>query len=289
MLFVTLEFSNPSGQNGSTVTVPLGSYSTRTEPYHLDPVGPQSATGFLSLGAANSVWIPNPFRVQTGVRAVEQDLNQAQHAGPVQPPGVSDGAVQPSKSGDPTHTPRGEIPLGTPAVHQTPNNAGVNADAPGGQGVPPVLRSAVIPLGSDTRQVSIVVTINEVRKGNPLARTLAAVLRGSRQGVVNLVDPAQRTQARQAEQTAATALVSAFQSARVKYATAYQAYCLSPGPATAPTLWDAQRTLLRAAHDAQADDQVPQFTIVNPDTGYSHADSNTYCAGFPQDVAFSSP
>jgi len=272
-LYATLTFTDASGERTSTVTVPLGAYATSLTPYPLDPVrGPFDPNGFSSLGAANSIWIPNPFQQVATPPPPPPPPPQAQNQ-PARPQQSPQRARQAPGASAGT-------PFGTGAVpHATPTSPA--PDPAAGDGQPPAAPPPrVLPPGARITPVSISVVITEIRPGSAIARALAGVLRGSRAGIVNALDPAQREQARQQEQAAAATAVTALIEAQGHYAEAYQAYCDEPAAtrrSKAPALFTAQMKLLDARRGARATDTEPFRTVVDPRFGYGATVDEDFC------------
>jgi hypothetical protein len=254
-LYATITFAAQSGQNSTSVTVPLGSFSTRRDPYFFDPMMRPLHPDLISpLGAANSVWIPNPFKVPGGAAA----------------PSSGEAASEPAAQGN--------APTGNFAVQQPPaptqartrsrNARGARPQAPAPVANEP--RSAVFQAGTPIAPLSVTVVISETRPGSAFARTLAAILRGSRTGIVNAVDPVQRAAAQVTARTEATTQTTAFVTARQGYADAYQAFCNEADGSSAqrlkaPGLYAAQMKLLLAAEVVHQ--PVPFTGLVSPETG----------------------
>ena len=250
-LYATLTFTNQSNQNSSTVTVPLGTFTTRSEPYLFDPMmRPWSPREISPLGAANTIWIPNPFRPAAEGSGAPAAVGR--------PPAED-------RAGDEADDFDVEPPPPAASAAATPARAPSRAE----QAVP-----AVYSPGTPIAPLSITVAISETRPGSAVARFLANVLRGSRTGIVNAVDPAQREQARQTEQTAADQRETALITARQEYATAYQAYCYGPAASrvgNAPALYAAQMKLIMALRPFN---RPPPFSqVINPDLGVEPYDN----------------
>jgi hypothetical protein len=288
-IYLTITFAGIGGDRSSTITVPLGNFATRQESYFLDPIkGPYDATGLSPLGAANSVWIPTPFHKPT-VTPTSSGASTALEGGVVAD-GVAVGVGAPGAAG--VTVDKGKPPVKAPVA---PGGGGGGEYAPkkppaalpgkgakAGKAAKPAVPVLVAPpatpeaptfeAGAPVAPYSMAVAITEVRKGSPFARSLSGVIKGSKSGVVDLVDPTKRDAARQAEATAADAKLAAWVTARKAYATAYQAYCdedVTKRASKAPDLYVAQMSLLTAANAAG---QTPPFTaVVNPETGAAEA------------------
>lgn len=282
-LYATLTFTEPGGDRTSTVTVPLGAYRTGSEPYTLDAMGSWFARdGFSSLGAANSVWIPNPFRAvaSTPPKVPDQPQPQTQRQSQSQPSrGRARTQPAPARAAGPANAPVSFGAAGTP--HQT----SANATATAGAGQPPAPSQPFKPVtGTPVMPLSITVTITEIRPGSALARALAGVLRGSRTGIVNALDPAQREAARQADATAAAQLATNLRSAEKKYADAFRAYCGTPRVERISKVSDLREAQLDYLAALQAAHQPRPPRLRDPidaEFGQSQEDDNDMCRDFP--------
>jgi hypothetical protein len=252
-LYATFNFSDRTGDHASTVTVPLGSFTTRDSPYDFDPMMRPIQPGEISpLGAANSVWIPNPYSGQvTGAPAALPELPPVEEA---------------SKQGGGYEARR--PPRAAPAPASVARRGRPAAPSPSVPAVRIVPANAVYAAGTAISPLSVTVVISETRPGSAFARALAGILRGSRTGIVNLSDPAQRATARTTELAAANTQTTAFAGAYSKYAQAYQDYCGANSanrPGKAPALYEAQMALLQAANPLHR--SVPFTQTIDPTHG----------------------
>jgi hypothetical protein len=245
-LYATITIADASGQHSSQVTVPLGEFRTRPEPYLFDPTGRPLSPGaeHYPLGAANSVWIPNPFAPR---KPAAQDStpegSQSQQGGQNGPFGP---AIPPAPAGN------------------TPQPPAENTDDTASTTTPPA------DFGTPISPISLTVVITETRPGNPIAKALAGILKGSRQGIVDAADPAKRQTALETEQTAADQKTTSWATARAKYSAALRAYCAPDATdatrlAAAPDLFTAQVGLVTASRGAKQ--PLPFDALVDPDTG----------------------
>lgn len=251
-LYATITFADAAGEHPSTVTVPLGDFLTRSELYLFDAVkGPVGTTTIRPLGSANSVWIPNPFTRRDGKPAAEV----AQPAVPA---------------------PSGAVP--NPLAPNTPpapsaGNHGAAAAGKGDAAVPDKPKPVRFSRDEPIAPISVTVVITETRPGNPIAKALAGILKGGKQGIVDAADPAKRAQAREAEQTAADTKLVGWSTSETKYAKLLQAYCAADADrrALAPDLAAAQLELANAARNAKK--PLPFERRVDPYTGEGSADA----------------
>ena len=277
-LYVTLTFTEPGGQRTSAVTVPLGIYATRRDQYRLDAVGaPLHPDGFSSLGAANSVWIPNPFRRVGSTELEVPDQPETQAGNPPSPQ---------SQGGQPAAQPAAAQgsggSFGDAAPHHTPvNPAAPEAGQPSSQP-----SSKPVGRGTEIMPMSITVAITEVRPGSALARFLAGVLRGSRTGVVNALDPTQREAVRQTELAAAAQLATNIRDAEKKYDDAFRAFCGAAPAERITKVSDLREAHLDLLAALQAAHQPPRYgEPINARVGPTPAEEDALCRGYPNYVS----
>lgn len=259
-LYATITLSDPTGKRTSTVTVPLGDFATRPQPYLFDPMRSRMSGADPSpLGSANSIWIPNPFTKRGPAAAAsttpttQPQTETSGGFGTKKPPAPTQGSTSQGSGGPPTAPTRNPGADVVPAARVTP--------------------------GDPISPLSISVTITETRRGNRIARALAGVVKGSRQGVVDHFDPVKRKEAREADEKAVNEKVKAWADARTAYAQKLQAYCAAADAAArrtaAPELFSSQVALSAAATAVER--PLPFTGYVDPDTGNN---GTALCTGF---------
>ena len=272
-LYLTLTFTDASGGNPAMVTLPLGSFAPAMSTHHFDPMmGPYDPKNTNPLGAANSIWIANPFHrpvvpvpssaATAGTATSTPAASEKQlTAGAV---GVGSAAGVQRSAGDygPTHIPAPPRAQGATAAK---TEKATTAPTP--------VRFAA---GDPIAPFSISVAIIETRPGSAFARALSSFLKGSKQGLVDASDPSKRAAILATENAAADGKTAGWITARSNYSTALQAFCNAKPPdrpGKAPALYAAQLTLETAS--MRAGQTLPFNTVVNPDTG---ANRDAVCA-----------
>jgi hypothetical protein len=238
-LYATITVADAAGEHPSQVTIPLGDFLTRHDPYKFDPMLRPENPGLAHypLGSANSVWIPNPYAKRA--RSADAD-------GQATPADAQPGAT------------------GTfgPTVPPPPAKPGEAQQAA-------TIEAGPVTEGTPITPISLTVVLTETRPGNPIAKALAGILKGSKQGIVDAVDPTKRQQARQAEQSTADANMDAWAAASTKYVAALKPYCAAKDDAgrqaAAPDLLTAQVALTKASRGTKM--PLPFSNLVNIYTG----------------------
>jgi hypothetical protein len=196
-LYLTLTVADRTQDHPSTITVPLGGFETRSAAYEFDPVkaptDPKAAR--VPLGSANSIWIPNPFAQPLSHAKPQPEPEQNSAEPPADESANSFGRPNPPAASGAANEGRGAA--------SSASASGAGTTTPQKTPTETLNTAQVFERGAPIAPVSITVAITETRRGNPIARALAGVLKGSRQGVVDALDPTKRAEAAATEAAAA--------------------------------------------------------------------------------------
>jgi len=264
-LFATISFVPFGSTEASKVSVPLGKRAPRSGSGHhfFDPVRSRPATlTAFPTGAAASPWVKTPFVSPESPAAANAVAVVTRVSAPNRASGgtgsggfgqtVIPGATQPA-------------PPAADEDSEDPGKGNGKGDNPKPKPKPPVA------LNGSSAPLTISIDLRETEQGSAFARTLASLLKGSREPIVNAFDPAKQAELKKTETENwkttqsgyATALADFYKKRAVFCASATDDAGLAGREAAAADVLESQIKLVAAARLADESD-VPFTSMIQP-------------------------